>query len=243
MSGLLGLLGTIGSSILTNRGAKSRQQQADAQNVKFWQMQNKYNEPLEQMKRLEKAGLNPALIYGSGQANTGVAGSVAPSKPAPYNVKDPTPATLQSMLIGSEIRLKDTQSNKNIADAKEKNTLLQTKLQRNTLQNIGYTIKNSNLDRKEKAAISLVLEQAAQYAITNKEAVSQNKIHDKLRSMGVNPKASTEIANLLQSGTMLIDQTVNDLKELFVEGLEAVQDKARDVKDVFEFFNNRKNKK
>ena len=206
-------------------------------------MQNKYNELLEQMKRLEKAGLNPALIYGSGQANTGVAGSVAPSKPAPYNVKDPTPATLQSMLIGSEIRLKDTQSNKNIADAKEKNTLLQTKLQRNTLQNIGYTIKNSNLDRKEKAAISLVLEQAAQYAITNKEAVSQNKIHDKLRSMGVNPKASTEIANLLQSGTMLIDQTVNDLKELFVEGLEAVQDKARDVKDVFEFFNNRKNKK
>ena len=96
-SGLFGL----GSNILSNIGAKSRQRQADKQNIKFWNMQNEYNTPANQMARLKKAGLNPNLIYGSGSANTGVAGSVAPSKPAPYNIKNPVP--LQSMLLDAQI--------------------------------------------------------------------------------------------------------------------------------------------
>lgn len=31
-----------------------------------WAMQNEYNSPVEQMKRLRKAGLNPNLVYGNG---------------------------------------------------------------------------------------------------------------------------------------------------------------------------------
>ena len=96
-SGLFGL----GSNLLENMGAKSRQRQADRNNIKFWNMQNEYNTPANQMKRLKNAGLNPNLIYGSGSANTGIAGSIAPSKPAPYNVKNPVP--LQSMLIDAQI--------------------------------------------------------------------------------------------------------------------------------------------
>lgn len=97
-------LANIGSSILSNIGAKKRQQQADQQNIKFWQMQNAYNTPAQQMARLKKAGLNPALIYGSGSTNTGIAGSVAPSKPAPYNIKNPVPDMLQTMLINEQYK-------------------------------------------------------------------------------------------------------------------------------------------
>jgi len=97
-SGLFGLA----SNLLTNRGAKNRQRLADQQNVKFWKMQNEYNTPANQMKRLKDAGLNPNLIYGSGSANTGIAGGVAPSKPAPYNVKNPVP--LQAMLLDAQIK-------------------------------------------------------------------------------------------------------------------------------------------
>ena len=97
-SGLFGLA----SNLLTNRGAKNRQRLADQQNVKFWNMQNEYNTPANQMKRLQDAGLNPNLIYGSGSANTGIAGGVAPSKPAPYNVKNPVP--LQAMLLDAQIK-------------------------------------------------------------------------------------------------------------------------------------------
>ena len=74
-SGPLGLIGSLGSSLISNRGAKRRQQLADQQNIKFWNMQNAYNTPKEQMARLQDAGLNPNLIYGS-NANTGTAGSV-----------------------------------------------------------------------------------------------------------------------------------------------------------------------
>ena len=89
-----GLVGSLASSLFSNRGAMRRQRLADQQNIRFWKMQNEYNLPKNQMKRLRDAGLNPNLIYGSGSANTGVAGSISPSKPAPYNVKDPTPSSV-----------------------------------------------------------------------------------------------------------------------------------------------------
>lgn len=42
----------------------------------FWNMQNKYNDPSNQMKRYQEAGLNPNLIYGSG----GSPGQASPIK-------------------------------------------------------------------------------------------------------------------------------------------------------------------
>lgn len=45
-------------------------------NVELWNMQNAYNTPSEQVKRLREAGLNPNLMYGNGSAATGMADSV-----------------------------------------------------------------------------------------------------------------------------------------------------------------------
>lgn len=42
-------------------------------NLKLWNMSNNYNAPQEQMKRLQEAGLNPNLIYGSGGQTGGTA--------------------------------------------------------------------------------------------------------------------------------------------------------------------------
>jgi hypothetical protein len=41
-------------------------------NVRFWQMQNEYNDPRNQVKRIQNAGLSPALLYG--QSAGGVSG-------------------------------------------------------------------------------------------------------------------------------------------------------------------------
>jgi len=47
----------------------------------FWNMQNAYNHPLEQKKRLMAAGLSPALMYKGGADNTaGSLTSTAPQK-------------------------------------------------------------------------------------------------------------------------------------------------------------------
>lgn len=50
--------------------------------VDMWNRQNVYNSPVEQMKRLKEAGLNPNLMYGNGSASTGNA-TGAPTMNAP----------------------------------------------------------------------------------------------------------------------------------------------------------------
>lgn len=46
-----------------------------ADNLAFWDQQNKYNSPQAQMQRLKEAGLNPNLIYG-GSGNSGQAAPI-----------------------------------------------------------------------------------------------------------------------------------------------------------------------
>ena len=49
-----------------------------------WNRQNKYNSPVEQMKRLREAGLNPALVYGSGNVTGNSSTSLQPAS-LPYS--------------------------------------------------------------------------------------------------------------------------------------------------------------
>lgn len=157
--GLIQGLGSLGASLIGNSGAKRRQNLANQQNIEFWNMQNKYNTPKAQMGRLKDAGLNPNLIYGSGSANTGVAGSIAPSKAAPYSIQNPIP--LQSALLQSQIDLNNSNANKNNVQADSvggllpgrkaelqfKNDLAEVKLdiQNKTKSEQIETIKNSKL--------------------------------------------------------------------------------------------------
>jgi len=59
-------------------------------NLDFWNQQNSYNSPEQQMQRYAKAGLNPALIYGNGTSSAGNATSApdAPN-PQPYHPEAP----------------------------------------------------------------------------------------------------------------------------------------------------------
>lgn len=57
------------SSILANSANAKSKRAAERQlwqNVYLMNLQNEYNKPINQMKRLEEAGLNPNLVYGSG---------------------------------------------------------------------------------------------------------------------------------------------------------------------------------
>ena len=54
--------------------------EAYQRDVAMWNMQNAYNAPKAQMERLQEAGMNPNLVYGSGNVTGNTAGS-APSYP------------------------------------------------------------------------------------------------------------------------------------------------------------------
>lgn len=82
------LIGTGANALST--GAQNRQSRAfsremyarqRADNIEFWNMQNRYNDPKSAKARLKAAGLNPALLYGgSASGAAGVASSLdAPS--------------------------------------------------------------------------------------------------------------------------------------------------------------------
>ena len=111
--------GNLLSNLVTNRGALRRQQRADRQNIAFWNMQNKYNHPAQQMERLKAAGLNPNLIYGSSVAGaTGSAGSIAPSKAAPYAINNPALAGMSAFQTSVQAKNLEAQTLKTLSEGR-----------------------------------------------------------------------------------------------------------------------------
>ena len=158
-------IGSLGASLLGNTGARRRQELANKQNIEFWNMQNAYNTPKAQMGRLSDAGLNPNLIYGS-NANTGTAGAIAPSKAAPYNIKNPVP--LQAMLLGSQIKNMDANTVKTLADAKQTEALTGGKVTNLSLRNQIQVIKNDIAGKTQAQAINIIKQTALQSEFNTK---------------------------------------------------------------------------
>ena len=213
-AGIAGLLG-IGSSVASNIGAKNRQNLANTQNVEFWNKQNAYNTPKAQMARLKAAGLNPALIYGSGATNTGVAGSIAPSKPAPYNIKDPTPTAMNAAMIGSNLELQAAQARKLNADAQNAEDLNLPRVTGANLRNSIDTIKLKVQSDTSAAQIKTIIANAdlkgLETTIKAEDAnmatagfVKGNYIGTIFKQLGLNPSDPTD-KKIIQGiiGTML----------------------------------------
>lgn len=92
-----GALGALGQSSANRTNIRLQREQnawnerqaekANKWNLEQWERENLYNSPMQQMQRLEQAGLNPNLMYGQG--NPGSASSLKsemPSSVAPARV-------------------------------------------------------------------------------------------------------------------------------------------------------------
>ena len=225
LGALIGTAGSIGSSIASNKGALRRQRLADRENIRFWNMQNQYNHPKAQMERLQKAGLNPNLIYGSSVAGaTGSAGSIAPSKAAPYNIQNPVPSAISSALAPSQDKLLKAQEIKTLADSN-----LTGKLARDRDLKIGAELKELNARADIAKATSIIKDLEAQGMSTHKgeyfesllakfqteksravvEALNAN-IAQELKLRPNDPLWYRELKNLAEA----IKQQINSWKEL-----------------------------
>lgn len=67
--GLNAIIG-VGTTLLNRYWNRKDYQTQRKDNLADWHMQNAYNSPEEQMKRLKAAGLNPHLVYGNGATAT-----------------------------------------------------------------------------------------------------------------------------------------------------------------------------
>lgn len=70
IAALVAAVAAVAGAVINNNANKKRQREANEANVAnqqaMWEQTNEYNDPTNQMMRLQKAGLNPNLIYGSG---------------------------------------------------------------------------------------------------------------------------------------------------------------------------------
>lgn len=117
ISGGLGNLGNIASTLINNHHNEQLIQEQNRLNIEQWNRENLFNSPVEQMKRLKAAGLNPNLIYGNG------AGSFL-SAASPEIQAAQTIAPQVDPLVLSQIELNKSQANKNNSDATRSNSLL-----------------------------------------------------------------------------------------------------------------------
>lgn len=85
-----GLLGGFSGSLTGSSSSGSKRAWAlsvvnHALELDAWKRMNDYNSPVNQMKRLREAGLNPALVYGSGNVTGNSSASLAPASLPVFN--------------------------------------------------------------------------------------------------------------------------------------------------------------
>lgn len=68
IGGLISGIGQLFGGIAQKVGQRKQYEREKRDNIAMWHMQNAYNSPVEQMKRLKEAGLNEHLVYQSGNA-------------------------------------------------------------------------------------------------------------------------------------------------------------------------------
>jgi hypothetical protein len=113
LGALIGGAAAIGSGIINAVNAKKNQKRQNQANLDMANLQfkhdndmfdkgNAYNDPIQQMDRLKKAGLNPNMIYGTGvSGSTGQTSTSLPKYNAPQMSYNTPPPVDPTAILGS----------------------------------------------------------------------------------------------------------------------------------------------
>lgn len=155
-----------------------------------WDRQNAYNSPAQQMQRLKEAGLNPHLIYGSGNPTQ----NAAPIDSTPVQSWNPQSVNWGDMLASPVNAYLETQSK--VADQKLINAqTLKTLSEVNT--------KNFDLSQKEKLA-------STQEQIL--KLVAQGKAMDIQFTSDENARRAATTASNLNEASQRIAKSLSDIE-------------------------------
>lgn len=138
VSAVISTLGNIWSQQETNRANAEMQQRQNEWNASMWEKNNEYNSPVEQMRRLRAAGLNPDLMYGQ-QAGGASGNSVQPASGA-NPIPKVAPQTDPTMF--AQIALLKAQAKKAASETRGQdiqNNIMDITGLNQALANLGYT--------------------------------------------------------------------------------------------------------
>lgn len=141
IGGLIQGAAGIAGSVIQNRGNQKLANQAQQYELEMWNKSNEYNSPQAQMKRLQQAGLNPNLVYGTGNVS-GQTSSPAPRAHIPEFKAPMVDQNLGFNILNSAMQLMKTQADTdNIRAIKELNVT------RNLVENLNVPLKTLQIDQ------------------------------------------------------------------------------------------------
>lgn len=211
---LAGSIFNAGSTARENRKnreyAQQQYQREKADSLEFWEKQNSYNSPQQQMARLKDAKLNPHLVYGNGSAvNT----ASAPATPHAQPYKGEAPQIDTPEVVNSYFNAQTNQqvlSNQKLqGDLLKMEALVKEAQIKNTNANTLKTIEGTNQSQG-----SYPLRQAKlQHDVTNAyNAIARGlatneaiQLDNKMRPIQMAGQKITNQGNQLQNGLREIE--------------------------------------
>ncbi|QCS37363.1 DNA pilot protein [Tortoise microvirus 93] len=188
------------------RFSREMYEKQKADNLAFWHMENEYNSPAEQMKRLQGAGLNPNLVYGRGADAT--AGHINNATPQPVNFK-PVEVDLASPLHAyNNYRLQDAQ----LSNLTSQNTVLQQEaaLKAATTANTITQTARSQFDLDLATDLRQVSADAAKESLRSTQIQNEIAITDsERRAIQLDQNIKESVARIMQMRA----QTANTVEE------------------------------
>ena len=169
--------------------------------LEFWNMQNTYNSPANQMARFREAGLNPNLIYGQG--NNGNAGTISTPDVQPVNFRASTPgdglasAGLTFLNSMYDLRIKGAQAD----NLETQNEVIQQDAKLRAVQVAAGLTRNG----REMLGLSLDSELYSTNADLQRERLRQTKVTTDIALRRDEREAVMQSSNLREAAQRIIN--------------------------------------
>lgn len=198
-----GIASSITGAIASNKGSYTKWRQSfdhsHKANIEDWNMQNEYNLPINQLKRLRQAGINPNFMLNSGSISSS-AGSVSPASGAVIPQQNVGEAGVRGAQAGMQLAQMKSAIQNTDADTELKRTQAEGQQIQNNLDNLyGAGARKASIgltDAQSHQIISL-LRPTIQSLLGkfNVDTATAQKIIDALPSEIASNEASANLAN------------------------------------------------
>lgn len=232
MSAIPGL-GTIPGVAASAAGGLLSQMGSEQDQKTLYNQQLVYNSPKEQMKRLQEAGLNPNLIYGT-QGVTGMSAKDATAPNLQQYSENPylkmSPQQIQEMAIQRRQqenlnKIADSTVEKNEAQAENyrKNTELQEeeRIAKSNYNSIWNIVADDYVAKRDLAQLAVEAQRIENAILDNKKDISEQELKEMLESYPDRMATITQkLENLRKEGKRIDATTAREYASIALMGIQ-----------------------